>query len=73
GLRLWTRLAELGVLSLAIEATPVEVAIAFEALGRHAVPGPWVESAAYLPLALGREVDGVATLALPPLVPYAVD
>ena len=59
--------------SLATEATPVEVCLAFEALGRHAVPGPWVESAAYLPVALGREVDGIATVALPPLVPYALD
>jgi alkylation response protein AidB-like acyl-CoA dehydrogenase len=73
GLKLWTRLADLGVTSLATDATPVEVVIAFEALGRYAVPGPWVESAAYLPLALGREVEGVATLALPPHVPYALD
>ena len=41
--------------------------------GRHAVPGPWVESAAYLPVALGREVEGVATVAVPPHVPYALD
>ncbi|WP_028644398.1 acyl-CoA dehydrogenase family protein [Nocardioides sp. URHA0020] len=73
GLRLWARLAEQGVLSLATEATPVELAIAFEALGRYAVPGPWVESAAYLPIALGREVEGVATVAVPPHVPYALD
>ncbi|MEI5676253.1 MULTISPECIES: acyl-CoA dehydrogenase family protein [unclassified Nocardioides] len=73
GRRLWSRLAELGVTSLATEATPVEVALAFEALGRYAVPGPWVESAAYLPTALRREVDGIATLALPPHVPYALD
>ncbi|MBB3044993.1 acyl-CoA dehydrogenase [Nocardioides sp. LMS-CY] len=73
GLKLWSRLAELGVLSLATDATPVEVAIAFEALGRHAVPGPWVESAAYLPIALGREIEGVATVAVPPHVPYALD
>jgi hypothetical protein len=73
GLKLWIRLAELGVTSLATEATAVEVCIAFEALGRHAVPGPWVESAAYLPVALGREVEGVATVAVPPLVPYALD
>ena len=73
GLKLWARLAELGVLSLATDATPVELVIAFEALGRHAVPGPWVESAAYLPVALGREVEGVATVALPPHVPYALD
>ena len=58
GLGLWKRLADLGVTSLATEATPVEVAIAFEAIGRHVVPGPWIESAAYLPVALGREVEG---------------
>lgn len=73
GLALWSRLAEQGLTMLAIEATPVEICLAFEALGRHVVPGPWVESAAYLPIALGREVEGVATLALPPHVPYALD
>jgi Acyl-CoA dehydrogenase, C-terminal domain len=73
GIKLWARLADLGVTSLATEASPVEVCIAFEAIGRHAVPGPWVESAAYLPLALGAEVEGVATVALPPVVPYALD
>jgi alkylation response protein AidB-like acyl-CoA dehydrogenase len=73
GLELWARLAEQGVLSLATEATPVELCIAFEALGWHAVPGPWVESAAYLPIALGHEIDGVATVAVPPHVPYALD
>lgn len=73
GLKLWSRLAGLGVTSLATDASPVEVCLAFEALGRHAVPGPWVESAAYLPVALGHEVDGVATVALPPVVPYALD
>lgn len=65
GLRLWQRLAEQGVTMLATEASPVEVCIAFEALGRHAVPGPWVESAAYLPVALGRELDGIGTVAMP--------
>jgi hypothetical protein len=73
GRRLWGRLAEQGVTMLATEASAVEVAIAFEALGRYAVPGPWVESAAYLPVALGHEVEGIATLALPPHVPYALD
>ncbi|HWJ08509.1 MAG TPA: acyl-CoA dehydrogenase family protein [Nocardioides sp.] len=73
GLRLWQRLAEQGVTMLATEATPVEVCIAFEALGRHAVPGPWVESAAYLPVALGREVEGIGTVAVPPQAPRALD
>ena len=73
GLGLWKRLADLGVTMLATEASPVEVCVAFEALGRHAVPGPWVESAAYLPVALGHEIEGIATVALPPHVPLALD
>lgn len=73
GLRLWGRLVEQGLTQLATEATPVEVVVAFEALGRHAVPGPWVESAAYLPVALGADVEGVATVAVPPHAPYALD
>jgi alkylation response protein AidB-like acyl-CoA dehydrogenase len=73
GLALWKRLADQGLTMLATEATPVELCIAFEALGRHGVPGPWVESAAYLPIALGHEIEGVATVAVPPHVPYALD
>jgi hypothetical protein len=34
---LWKRLDEMGVNDLAAEATPVEVAVAFEVLGKHAV------------------------------------
>jgi len=73
GLGLWKRLADLGVTSLATEASPVEVAIAFEAIGRHVVPGPWIESAAFLPALLDREVEGVATVVVPPHVPLALD
>ena len=74
GLTLWERLAQQGVTELAGEDTVVELCVAFEALGRHAVPGPWVESAAVLPLALGRDLSGtIATLAAPPHVPYALD
>ena len=65
GLELWQRLAEQGLTMLATEATPVEVVVAFEALGRHAVPGPWVESAAHLPVLLGREIDGIGTIGTP--------
>lgn len=35
---LWKRLDEMGVNDLAVDATPVEVAVAFEVLGKHAVP-----------------------------------
>ena len=71
GLKLWSRLADMGVTVLATEASPVEVCIAFEAIGRHAVPGPWVESAAYLPVALPDEdfSEKRATVAMP----YALD
>ena len=65
GLGLWQRLAEQGLTMLATEATPVEVVVAFEALGRHAVPGPWVESAAHLPVLLGHELDGIGTVGTP--------
>jgi Acyl-CoA dehydrogenase, C-terminal domain len=65
GLTLWKRLAEQGLTMLATEATPVEVAVAFEALGRFAVPGPWVESAVYLPVLLGHEIEGIGSVAAP--------
>jgi hypothetical protein len=74
GLKLWSRLSQQGVTELAGEDTTVELCVAFEALGRHAVPGPWVESAAVLPLALGRDLsDTIASLAVLPHVPYALD
>ncbi|WP_110205402.1 acyl-CoA dehydrogenase family protein [Nocardioides daejeonensis] len=87
GLALWSRLAEQGVNALMVAedaggmgATGVELVIAFEALGRHAVPGPWVESAAYLPVALGTEAlagelaeGAIASVAVAPHVPHALD
>lgn len=86
GLKLWQRLADQGVTALLVPeesgglgAGGVELAIAFEALGRHAVPGPWVESAAYLPRALEGEAlaalaeGAVGTVAAPPHTPYALD
>ena len=71
GLKLWGRLSEMGVTSLAAPdegADPVFLAVAFERLGYYAVPGPWVESVAYL----GR-AGGIGTVAAPPHVPYALD
>ena len=68
GLKLWSRLADLGVTSLRRpRPRPSRSCIAFEAIGRHAVPGPWIESAAYLPVAL-PDVDlseSRATVAMP--------
>ena len=71
GLKLWGRLSEMGVTSLAAEdegADPVFMTVAFERLGYHAVPGPWVESVAYL-----GNPGGIRTVALLPHVPYALD
>ncbi|MGW0816410.1 acyl-CoA dehydrogenase family protein [Streptomyces viridiviolaceus] len=53
GRALWSRLAEAGVFALAVPERhdglgplPVELAAAFTELGRHAVPGPLVETVA---------------------------
>jgi alkylation response protein AidB-like acyl-CoA dehydrogenase len=91
GRLLWSRLAELGVLALALPekhggfgATTVDLMLAFEKLGRVAAPGPLVESIAVLPRLLdGTTEDGrlaaigageiIATVALPPWVPFALD
>lgn len=91
GLALWAKLAELGVTALAvpeelggIEGTALDVAVAFERLGFHGVPGPWLETVVVAPALLsgtGHEkvladvAEGAAriTVALPPQAPYALD
>jgi alkylation response protein AidB-like acyl-CoA dehydrogenase len=92
GVDVLRRLAKVGVAGLAVPerfegmgAGPVELVVVFEQLGRHAVPGPLVESYAAVPALLadtpGAERwlpglaagDLLATLALPPRVPYALD
>ncbi|MGP3923158.1 acyl-CoA dehydrogenase family protein [Streptomyces sp. 8N616] len=68
GRALWRRLSEAGVFALAVPEAydgvgplPVELAVAFVQLGRHAVPGPAVETVAAAVL-LGRlaEAGGAA-------------
>ncbi len=91
GRKLWRRLADQGVLALALPdehggfgATPVDLVLAFEELGRAAVPGPLVESIAVLPSLLRNTAhanvldrigtgETLATLSFPPHVPFAVD
>lgn len=72
GLDLWGRLAETGVTALLIPeshdgmgAGAVDMMVAAVELGRHAVPGPIVESIAVLPSLLAAVGDdaGLATLA----------
>ncbi len=86
GRRLWRRLADQGVCALVVPeeagglgGTDVDLVVAHEVVGHHLVVGPWVESTVYLPGVLGPEAvsrlrDGtMATVAIPPLAPYAVD
>ncbi|WP_431876596.1 acyl-CoA dehydrogenase family protein [Amycolatopsis sacchari] len=87
GLKIWQRLTELGVTALSVperygglDATAVDLVVAFERLGYHAVPGPWVDTIAVLPALLDDEVlegiaagETLASVAAPPEVPYALD
>jgi alkylation response protein AidB-like acyl-CoA dehydrogenase len=86
GLALWRRLGEQGVNALVVPeddgglgGTAVDLVVAFEVLGHQLAVGPWIESAAYLARALEGEVltavaeGAVATVAVPPLVPFALD
>ena len=91
GRALWRKLADQGVLALCLppehggfDATPVDLVLAFEQLGRAAVPGPYVESVAVLPALLAgtraaKRLDAIgsgaviATIALPPTTPRALD
>ncbi|MFE5593094.1 acyl-CoA dehydrogenase family protein [Streptomyces sp. NPDC056549] len=71
GRALWSRLAEAGVFALAVPERhdglgplPVELAVAFTELGRHAVPGPVVETVAAAAL-LDRLGDDTSAALLP--------
>ncbi|RAY10847.1 acyl-CoA dehydrogenase [Actinomadura craniellae] len=91
---LWSAIARAGVFALAVPERhggagthPVELVTAMHELGRHAVPGPIVETVAAAALIdrlgdtgladawLPRIADGTAvvSLALPPAVPHALD
>ncbi|MGW1011445.1 acyl-CoA dehydrogenase family protein [Streptomyces termitum] len=74
GRALWSRLAETGVFALAVPEPyegmgplPVELALSFVELGRHAVPGPVVETVAAAAL-LDRLGDAGAAAAWLPRV-----
>lgn len=67
-----------------IEADPIDLVVALERLGRWCVPGPVVESIAVAPVLLASDEHAercaglaagelIATVALPPRVPRAVD
>ena len=114
GLALWRRLAALGVTALAVPekcgglgASPLDLVVACEELGHHALPGPVAESLAAVPALLAVLADTgladtgladtgladtgeppgaggewlaglaagdlIATLAMPPRLPFAAD
>ncbi|WP_405580949.1 acyl-CoA dehydrogenase family protein [Streptomyces sp. NBC_01092] len=92
GRALWSRIAEAGVFALAVPETyeglgprPVELAVGFMELGRHAVPGPLVETVTAAALLAGLPDPGPAKRLLPALAsgeamatlawttPYALD
>lgn len=86
--KVWALLSELGVTALTVAerfdglgAHPVDLVVACEGLGRWAVPGPVAESIAVAPVLLSDDErsaalaagDLVATVAIPPQVPRAVN
>ena len=88
GRKVWEQLANLGVTALAVpekfdglDADPVDLVVAVERLGRWCVPGPVTESIAVAPVLLADDdrcaelASGelIATVALPPDTPRAVD
>jgi alkylation response protein AidB-like acyl-CoA dehydrogenase len=98
GLAVWRKLAGAGVTGLAVPerwgglgAGPLDIVVACEELGHHALPGPVAESVAVVPwliTALASDAgeplaarwlpglaagDLIATVALPPVLPYAAD
>ena len=88
GRKVWAQLADLGVTALmvpekfdGIEAHPVDLVVATERLGRWCVPGPVTESIAVAPVLLADDERSaglasgelIATVAMPPQVPRAVD
>jgi alkylation response protein AidB-like acyl-CoA dehydrogenase len=89
GLTVWQRLAETGVNGLLVSeehdglgADAVDLVVALEQLGRHAVPGPVVETVAVAPALLAAVAPerlaalasgSLATVAAAPHTPFAVD
>ncbi|MFF0024344.1 acyl-CoA dehydrogenase family protein [Streptomyces sp. NPDC005496] len=74
GRALWSRLADAGVFALAVPEAyggvgplPVELAVACVESGRHAVPGPLVETVAAAVLLAGLDDPGPAGRLLPAL------
>jgi alkylation response protein AidB-like acyl-CoA dehydrogenase len=86
GLALWSQFAELGLTGLRVPedeggfgGSASDLVVVFERLGYHGVPGPYVESIAFLPTLVDPETRGelvsgaIATASVGELVPAALD
>jgi len=74
GLAIWKRLAGLGVNGLLVEGgTPVDLAVAHEALGFHLAVGPWIEVAALSSAYPDRVAGGEPLTVVAPGVGFALD
>lgn len=86
GRRLWSQLAELGLTGLRVSdddggmgGAPEDLVVAFERLGYHAAPGPYIESVAFLPHVVPSDIRAqiaqgtIATTSAAPHAPWAVD
>ncbi|MES2171884.1 MAG: acyl-CoA dehydrogenase [Actinomycetota bacterium] len=93
GLEIMRQVAEIGLMAFCVPeerdgvgAQPIDVVAAFESIGRHLAPGPYIETAVLVPTLLSaaggldtavlqRVATGeaVASAAAPPLAPYALD
>lgn len=72
GLALWRKLGQLGVTALAVPAEHgglgadrLDIVVAFEELGHHAVPGPLIETLLVAPLALTGSAPAAMTTPSP--------
>lgn len=86
GLALWAQFAELGLTGLRVPedeggfgGSASDLVVVFERLGYHGVPGPYVESIAFLPTLIGAQARGelvagsIMTASVDGLVPAALD
>ena len=74
GLGIWKRIADLGVNGLLVDGgTPVDLAVAHEALGYHLAVGPWIETAALSSSHGERVAAGELLTVAAPGVGFALD
>jgi alkylation response protein AidB-like acyl-CoA dehydrogenase len=93
GLAIMRQVAEVGLMAFCVPeeldgvgAQPIDLVTAFESIGRHLAPGPYIETAVLVPTLLSAvdvpdttvlerlsSGETIASAAAPPLAPYALD